>query len=128
MLTDSRYRIFVCSLADRFGDLGIVGVVVIDVHDATLVFDAVVMSCRAMGFGLETLLIRGPLEHMRKEHGTRRKAQGLFFRTDKNEPAASVFRDAGFSLNSEQQWELAASKSLPEISEWLTVTSKDSNH
>jgi FkbH-like protein len=127
LLSDRQHRVFVCSLADRFGDLGIVGVVILELSGDSIVFDTVVMSCRAMGFGLESLLVRAPLDHMLRETGVRMPVRGLFYPTDRNEPAASVFKEAGFSLDAERQWELPAHQPLPEVAEWLTVDLKSAD-
>lgn len=121
LIEDAAYRVFVYSLGDRFGELGIVGVVILQSTDDALVFDAVVMSCRAMGFGLENLLIRAPLEHMLASTGARRDVRGLFYATERNEPAAGLFLKCGFVRQAESEWKLPADSPLPGVPDWLTI-------
>ncbi len=54
--------VYVASLSDKFGELGMVGVVLVIRKETELVFDSVIMSCRAMGFGLETVLLRAVID------------------------------------------------------------------
>ena len=51
--------VHLATLGDKFGKLGIVGVVITRRTDGVLTYDSIVMSCRAMGFGLESLLLAG---------------------------------------------------------------------
>jgi FkbH-like protein len=127
MMTNPQYGFFICSLADRFGDLGVVGVVLVHRAAESFTYEAVVMSCRAMGFGLEMLLVRAPLDHVLRQSGRRVAAYGLYVRTEKNEPAASLFKQAGFTQDpaDEQRWMLPADAPPPEIPRWLSVTNTD---
>jgi FkbH-like protein len=122
LLADPAHTVFVCSLTDRFGDLGIVGVSIIETGGDALVFDSVVMSCRAMGFGLEMLLVRGPLDHDLAATGARRAARGVFIKTARNEPAAALFEKAGFAYDAAADaWSLPAEAPLPDVPDWLTI-------
>ena len=114
----SSFRIYVAELADRFGDLGLVGVVITERQRDELLFDSVVMSCRAMGFGLERLLVAGPLS----DQTGWVSARGYFIPTSRNEPASSFFSDAGFHECSPGEWQLYASAPVPPVPEWLTVS------
>jgi predicted enzyme involved in methoxymalonyl-ACP biosynthesis len=107
----------VASLKDRFGDLGIVSVVVFD--RAARTFDSVIMSCRAMGFGLEMALLRRVLDA--EEPGA---VTGLFIATDRNGPAADLFARAGFQQGDGQDggctWFLPVDGAGPEVPAWLS--------
>src|SRR5206468_2096228 len=52
-LDDANTAVYVASLADKFGAIGLVGVVIVERRGGDRVFESFVMSCRAMGFGLE---------------------------------------------------------------------------
>ncbi len=119
-----QHRVFVFTLGDRFGDLGVVGVVILECAGEALVFDSVVMSCRAMGFGLESLLVRAPLDHMLAAGGRRSDARGLFVPTERNEPSAGLFSQCGFVLDGDGQWLLRSGDALPEVPEWLSVSAQ----
>jgi FkbH-like protein len=111
--------VWVATLSDRFGDLGLVGVVITTRKSDRLVFDAVVMSCRAMGFGLENLLVRAPIDAATG----RTEAIGRFVPTQRNSPCAGLFRDLGFDQHPDGNWRLDLDGELPEVPDWLTVRS-----
>jgi FkbH-like protein len=75
----------VVEVRDRFGDYGLVGVVVFQAESDRLVVDTFLLSCRVLGRGVEHAMVR--------EIGNRAKALGLsqiemsFLPTKKNLPA-----------------------------------------
>lgn len=110
-------NVHVSTLGDKFGKLGIVGIAITRCAGGTLSFDSVVISCRAMGFGLEKLLLRGPIDAA----GLVERAVGRYISTERNSPCAQLFRDAGFEKSSDDEWTLDLSGRLPEVADWLTV-------
>jgi len=108
--------VYVASFRDRFGDLGIVAAVIVERPGNDLVvFDSVIMSCRAMGFGLEKLLVRRALEA--EPAGSYR---GLITPTERNKPAAGLYQDMGFTETSGGVWELDRSAELAAIPRWFS--------
>ncbi len=53
LLNDSNYALYTISLSDRFGDLGIIGAAIIDRSKMPWHLDSFLMSCRALGRGVE---------------------------------------------------------------------------
>ena len=82
LLTSDRHRVYVATLADKFGSLGLVAVVIVERRSDEAVFDSFVMSCRAMGFQLEHAVVRLVLD---AEPGV--SALGGAFRADGPEHA-----------------------------------------
>jgi FkbH-like protein len=117
LLDASDSKVHLATLSDKFGTLGIVGVVVSHRADGRLVFDDVVMSCRAMGFGLERQLIRGPIDEDRDIT----TAIGRYVATTRNSPCASLFADSGFIQGDGDEWILELDGALPTVPEWLHV-------
>jgi FkbH-like protein len=117
LLKGLTHEVFVGTLSDRFGSLGIVGCSIVRSEADTLTFESVIMSCRAMGFGFETVLLRASMDAVPEAQ----HVLGRFVPTDRNRPCASLFRDAGFSIDGETQWRLDASHARPEIPDWLEV-------
>jgi predicted enzyme involved in methoxymalonyl-ACP biosynthesis len=78
------------------------------------------MSCRAMGFGLEFLL----LNQLTAESAERRWT-GSFLRTDRNGPASELFGAAGFQCvegdpaSDVQLWALEPDAPRPERPSWF---------
>jgi FkbH-like protein len=109
-------RIYVASLRDRFGTLGIVAVAVFD--ETERVFDSVIMSCRAMGFGLEFALLRAVMDTVAPG-----LFRGRFVPTDRNGPAAGLFEQAGFQPEGDERpgmWILPTGSVKPLPPAWLT--------
>ncbi len=115
MIAGDRHGVYVASLADSFGDLGVVGLVIVERAPPELIFDSVVMSCRAMGFGLELLLLRGALDL----EPAWDRAVGRYVATARNGPCATLFSDAGFQPAGDSAWVLDSSASWPAPPSWL---------
>jgi FkbH-like protein len=117
MLAGDTHRIFVADLADKFGKLGLVGVVILKREPEATVVDSFVMSCRAMGFGLERLMLRAALEAA----GARKAVVGRFVPTDRNTPASGLFRENGFQQADPTTWTLGPEADLPAAPEWIRM-------
>jgi FkbH-like protein len=117
LLASAKHDVFVASMADKFGSLGVVGVVITCIDGATLTYESVVMSCRAMGFGLESVLVRNPLD---ARPGLSR-AIGRYMPTEKNNPCAKLFAEKGFHNVGDHHWELELTGQRPRIPHWLSV-------
>lgn len=113
LLTADDTLTYVASLRDRFGDLGVVAVVIFNKNER--LFDSVIMSCRAMGFGLEFAILRDIMEIT----GTG-EFRGLFIPTDRNGPAADFFKQAGFQQEDSTMWVLPTDAEGPMVPSWLT--------
>lgn len=117
LLASTGHHVFVASLTDKFGSLGVVGVVITQVNAGVLTYENVVMSCRAMGFGVESILVRKPLD----AHPEFSRAFGRFLPTERNNPCARLFADNGFRKIDDQNWELQPTDRLPDIPDWITL-------
>jgi len=93
MMGSPRHDIGCVSVSDRFGDLGLVGVFILAEGEASLHVDTVLMSCRAMGRGVETAMMNGIKSRLRARAAAALTAD--FIPTAKNHPAAGYFRDQG---------------------------------
>jgi FkbH-like protein len=115
LLASSRHAVHVASLADRFGDLGIVAVAIVEDRDpGEAEIDSFIMSCRAMGFGLEQLLLN-ELTTARAELLWR----AAFIPTERNGPAASLYPNAGFESGDGELWRLAPGRPRPPRPGWF---------
>lgn len=84
---------FVVKVSDRFGDYGIVGLALYSVQSQNLVLDTFLLSCRAMGRGIEHEMVRelGRLADNRSVG----KVDLTFQATAKNEPARIFLESLG---------------------------------
>jgi predicted enzyme involved in methoxymalonyl-ACP biosynthesis len=103
-LDSERHDVFVASLGDRFGDLGVVAAIVTTRHpDGTVEIDSFIMSCRAMGYGLERLALAEVMDRLGAARYTAR-----FVPTPRNGPAAGLYRSNGFTETEAGMWTLAS--------------------
>jgi FkbH-like protein len=111
--------VFIGSLSDKFGRLGIVLVVIAIKKNSVVILDSFVMSCRAMGFGLEKKVISLLVNEY---EGVADSLIGEFVATDRNTPCSSLYSEAGFEAISEQ-WVLDSDK-FTQIAKipWITVS------
>jgi len=61
MIRDSAYRVITVSLKDKLSDSGIVGVCVANLSGRTVCIDELFVSCRALGRGLDDIIVLGAI-------------------------------------------------------------------
>jgi FkbH-like protein len=114
LLSSESHELFVASLGDRFGDLGVVAAIVTARGtDGEVEIDSFIMSCRAMGFGLEQFALA---EVTRRLDAPRYTAR--FIPTDRNGPAAGLYPSNGFTETEPGLWTLEAGD-RPERPAWF---------
>jgi FkbH-like protein len=119
LIESPSHTVTVASLRDRFGDLGVVAVVITDrSRPGEAEIDSFVMSCRAMGFGLEYLVLNTLTAANPELAWT-----GRFVPTDRNGPAAGLYAGAGFQPSEEdgQLWSLAPGAERPARPSWFAA-------
>ena len=90
---DERYRSFLVSLKDRFGDHGTVGLVILFLRGEAAFVDSFILSCRVLGRHLEAWVLQ--------ELATRLRSDGChwllaeFLPTERNSVARSFLSDHG---------------------------------
>jgi thioesterase domain-containing protein len=84
------------SVSDRFGDYGLVGVAIYQVHGEALTVDTFLMSCRVLGRGVEHQLL-AYLGEVARQHGAA-YVDVHFVPTPKNQPAFDFLNGVGVSF------------------------------
>lgn len=87
---DSR-KVWVADARDKFGSMGMVGVLVADQVGVDFEIPVFVLSCRAFGFGIEYALLNTVLNG-----ASGREVRGLYQETSHNGPCRAVYSAAGF--------------------------------
>ena len=90
-------EVWVAQARDRFGDLGTIGVVVLRRDGRIVYLDSFLMSCRAMGRGLETAIMNHVKRRLLDEPG-HLELRGRYLPTAKNKPVETFYEDQGFRL------------------------------
>jgi FkbH-like protein len=110
-------RLVVGELADKFGALGLVCVVVVRLSEAEAVLENFVMSCRAMGFGMERSMLAAAISH-----AGGRPVVGRFIPSGRNQPAEGLFANAGFKEEG-GLWKLPEGEAIT-APEWISVVQR----
>ncbi|MEX0729869.1 MAG: HAD-IIIC family phosphatase [Aquisalimonadaceae bacterium] len=85
----------VASVSDRFGDLGLVVQYLVRLDGEVGVIDSFLMSCRAMGRGIETALMN-EIKRELLDSGRVQRLEARYVPTRKNAPVRTFFDDQGF--------------------------------
>jgi FkbH-like protein len=117
--------VFSVRLRDRISDLGLIGVAIVKYSGCQAEIDSFLLSCRAIGRGVEDAL----LVHLLNQAQSRGCTQILatFIPTNKNTPAADFYQRHGFKLSAETLLESELKLSLAQevflTPGWITVQS-----
>lgn len=106
------------SLKDKFGDLGLVGVIIlVETNPGDWLIDSFLMSCRALGRKVELVLLYNVLAEL-FQNGAHRMT-GIYSPSGKNAQVLSFYEDVGFISVSEGHYELNSINDLKTPPEWI---------
>ena len=114
-------KIYVAELDDKFSSLGLVIASIVKRDENNSVIESFVMSCRAMGFDLESHFLRRVVEC---ESIMPRKIRGRFIPSDRNMPASNLYKKNNFNLCEEGEWHLSSVSNMPDGPAWFTVVDR----
>lgn len=114
---ENNKKIFVGEMSDKFGNLGVVIMAVVEEHSDHFLIENFVMSCRAMGFGLESRFITEVIHF----YDADKQWIGKFTPTDRNSPASTFFADHGFSKSDDGILSLCNRSDLAKAPDWFTI-------
>jgi len=81
-------------LRDRFGDSGIVGVIILRYENNKSLFDTFLLSCRVLGRGIEDIFLAQAIELAKKQGCD--IAIGEYYKTAKNNQVREFYKKRGF--------------------------------
>jgi FkbH-like protein len=106
---------------DKYGDNGLVGVLMVSASNGRCEIDTLLLSCRVIGRSVETLLLAEAEAFARNRGAT--ILSGRFIPTPKNAPARAVFESHGFARCAEDSggttWELDLTRASIAPPEWI---------
>ncbi len=94
LASDPARAVLSVSARDRFGDHGIIGVMLLEFRPGECVIDTFLLSCRVIGRGIEQVMLAFVAD-VARGRGTPRLI-GEFVQTARNAPASGVYEKCGF--------------------------------
>jgi len=124
---DPAWLVTTIQVRDRFGDNGIVGVMMARVVGLEAEIDTLLLSCRVIGRTVETAMLAYICEHASRRGAQR--VRGRIMPTAKNAPVQDLYERHGFSQSSDREgngndWTLDLSGGGIAYPEWLKVVSE----
>ena len=117
-------------MKDRFGDNGIVGVLITRTEDDVCEIDTFLLSCRVIGRTIETAML-GFLTDASKARGAS-ILQGWFIPTKKNAPVKDLYASHKFqpiaSKNDATLWSLNLGEANIPFPEWIRLHVTNGSH
>ncbi len=118
-------ELWMARACDRFGELGTIGAVLLRRDGRIVHIDSFLVSCRAMGRGLETAIMNHIKHRLTGEPG-HLELRGRFIPTARNKPAETFYEDQGFRLlerheNGEKTYVLRRVEAREKPCEWIEV-------
>ena len=113
-------------VVDKFGDSGIVGLIMGEKAPAQWKIDSFLLSCRVLGRKIEDAIIAYIAEQARQERA--QTLIGVFVATAKNDPAKGFFEAARFSFlektDNAEKWALGLTSAYP-FPDFIKITKGD---
>lgn len=95
-------KVFAWRVADRFGDYGLVGVIIAERSGDSIMLDTFLMSCRVLGRGVESAIFAALAEYARSVGAS--QLVGQYIPSAKNSLVANLYRDHGFEPAQNGYW------------------------
>jgi FkbH-like protein len=112
---DPAWSIYIARANDRFGDMGIVSVLVAHETDTAVEIEAFVLSCRVFGYGIETALLKALTEA-----NPDKPVGGVILPTAVNQPCQAVYSAHNFRMEGER-WVYDQGSAPIANKKWLSV-------
>ena len=115
----SEHQVYIASMSDNFGDMGIISVLVVEAEGDRLRIPVFVLSCRVFGYGVEAALLN-MVRHRMSEQGQQSLA-GTYVPTQVNAPCRDTYAENGF-VQTDGTWVWTVGDTIVEDPAWLTIT------
>ena len=128
LIDDSMCAVYAARASDRFGDHGLIGVVVAHADGATWDIDTLLLSCRVIGRGVESTMLAVVADDA-FDAGARTMTAS-FVPTAKNAPAAEFLPRHGFEVfeGDQQRWRRSLLSDRPSVPGWIELTTTRGDH
>jgi UDP-4-amino-4,6-dideoxy-N-acetyl-beta-L-altrosamine N-acetyltransferase len=101
-IKDSGGLVLAISVSDKFSDVEIVGVLILETQQEVLVIDSFLLSCRVLGRGIEQAVLSWVINHAYA--AGKRTVKGLRIDSERNSPTIGVLESVGFEKLSNEEF------------------------
>ena len=126
LIDDKQCHIYVARSTDRFGENGVIGLMIVRTMDQLAEIDTSLMSCRVIGRTLETAFLSTVMKNLIK-NGIK-KIDGQYSPTPKNSLARDFYENNGFRIahesNGTTHWTCDLTGEFVDSPEWVAVSIK----
>ena len=105
-------------VTDRFGDMGLTGIISVEVSNGIGRIVDFILSCRVMGRNVEEVMVHTAVQHAME--GGADKVQANFLPTERNRPCLDFWTKSGFAEIEENLFEWPGNQPYPYPS-WIDV-------
>lgn len=115
ILKDKAKRVHLYRAVDKFGDNGIIGVLILDISGEAAVIEEFTLSCRVMGRQIEDYIIHRAEQEAQKLGF--RAMEALYIPTAKNKPVEGLYERLGYEVIRQEEGRKTYRMPLEEIPE-----------
>ncbi len=121
MANDPSWRLYTLKARDRFGDHGLVATALVRIENDSWIVDSFLMSCRVIGYGVETALLATLSEDAHTAGA--KELVGEYIESAKNAPARDFYSRHGFAQLAAQgeatRWHRSLTGELTVTPKWV---------
>jgi len=118
-LQNPDYEVYFLSLADKYGDNGIVGTAIVKIEDTEAFIDSFIFSCRVLGRTAESALLNYVIENVANKG--LKKLVGEYIPTKKNLPCKEFYAEHQFVNDSNNYWTIDLEKFNTKPLPWIKI-------
>ncbi len=93
--------VIVAGMKDKYGDEGLVSVMILKYDGDTADIDSFLMSCRVMNRGLEHIMSQKTADWIKSAKPEIKWVRGCYIKTPKNRPVEKLYENMGFALEAD---------------------------
>jgi FkbH-like protein len=127
LAADPDCRLYTLRARDRFGDHGLVATALVRAAAKRWTLDSFLMSCRVIGYGVETALLAAVSDDAQVAGAT--QLVGEYIESPRNAPAGDFYQRHGFaemeSTEGAMRWRLALTEQPTPCPPWIRMQSRN---
>lgn len=123
MLRDDDTRVVWLDLRDRFGGNGVIGCAIVRREGSEALIDTLLLSCRVIGRGAESVLLNR-VGRLARDMGATTLV-GEYIPSERNSQVADLYTRLGFTEVDGQKWHWDLAGGAPPVPDWFEIIDAD---